>query len=472
MTARTLHDKLWDQHRILRLEDGSELLHIDRIALHERSGPMALKQLSNSGRSVFDSTLVFGTLDHAIDTRQGRSEATTLVPSGAAFIRTFREETVRAGIRLFDFGDPRLGIVHVTMPQQGVALPGLSFVCADSHTGTIGALGALAWGIGISETEHALATQTLSVRRPKTMRVWIEGEIDGPVVAKDIVLALIGRIGARGGVGYMVEFAGPAVEALAIEGRMTLCNMGVEFGAWSAIVAPDEKTFEYVAGRPFAPSGEAWDRALASWRALRSDSEARFDLDIRLDVADLAPQVTWGTSPEHVSAITGAVPILESMVDPVARGAAEKALAYMGLAPGQPLEGLPIDAAFIGSCTNARIGDLRAAAAVLKGRRVASTLNKAIVVPGSVEVKSQAEVEGLDRVFLAAGFEWREPGCSLCFYGGGEGFEAGSRVASTTNRNFENRQGPGIRTHLMSPASVAASAVAGALADPRKAFAA
>lgn len=470
MTGRTLHDKLWDQHRIALLDDGSELLHIDRIALHERSGPMALKQLSNSGRTVFDPSLVFGTLDHAIDTRPERSEATTLIPSGAEFIRTFRDETRRSGIRLFDFDDPRLGIVHVTMPRLGVALPGLSFVCADSHTGTIGALGALAWGIGISETEHALATQTLSLRRPKTLRVWIEGAIEGPVAAKDIILALIGQIGANGGAGYMVEFAGPAVDALSIEGRMTLCNMGVEFGAWSAIVAPDQKTFDYVAGREFAPQGKAWDVALSSWRDLRSDPDARFDREVHLKVTDLPPQVTWGTSPEHVSAIGGAIPLLQDVADPVARGAVEKALAYMGLSPGQPLEGVPIDAAFIGSCTNARITDLRAAAAVLKGRRIASRLTRALVVPGSAAVKAEAEAEGLDQIFRAAGFEWREPGCSLCFYGGGEQFDPGSRVASTTNRNFENRQGPGIRTHLMSPAAVAASAVAGALTDPGKAL--
>lgn len=468
MTGRSLHEKLWDAHRIDRLENGAELLHLDRIVLHERSGAVALRQLAKAGRSPFDPTLVFGTLDHVVDTRPGRSDATTLVPSGADFIGTFRDESARAGLRLFDIGDPRQGIAHVTMPEQGVVLPGLSVVCADSHTCTLGGLGALAWGIGMTETEHAVATQTLAVQRPRTMRVTVDGELGDAMSAKDVILHLIGTHGANGGVGYMIEFAGPAISGLSVEARMTLCNMGVEFGAWSAIVAPDDKVFDWLEGRNFAPEGADWDRAVAAWRKLRSDDDAVFDREIRIDVTRLAPQVSWGTSPEHVSAIGDGVPLLDDLADPVFRASAETALRYMGLEAGQSLEGLPIDAVFIGSCTNARLSDLRTAAALVRGRRIATSLGKAIVVPGSTEVKRQAEAEGLDAIFRDAGFEWRESGCSLCFFAGGEAFPPQARVASTTNRNFENRQGPGIRTHLMSPATAAASALAGRLADPRK----
>lgn len=464
---RTLHDKLWDQHRIASLEDGSELLLIDRIVLHERSGPIALRLLAKAGRAPFDVDLVFGTLDHVVDTRPGRTEE-SLIAGGTEFIRTFRNEAAATGIRLFDIGDARQGIAHVTMPEQGVVLPGMSLVCADSHTCTLGGIGALAWGIGMSETEHALATQTLAIVRPKTMRVTIDGALGAFVSAKDIVLYLIGQIGANGGVGYMVEFAGSAVRSLSIEGRMTLCNMAVEFAAWSAIVAPDAKTIQYVAGRPFAPTGVAWDAAVRSWGLLTSDDGAVFDREVTIEIDALNPQVSWGTSPQHVNGIGGRVPEMSSILDPVARQSAAQALHYMGLEPGQQLAGIPIDAVFIGSCTNARMSDLRSAAAVVRGRRIASSLRKAIVVPGSTEVKRQAEIEGLDAVFRDAGFEWRESGCSLCFFGGGEAFAPGSRVASTTNRNFENRQGPGIRTHIMSPATAAASALAGALADPRE----
>lgn len=464
---RTLHDKLWDQHRIANLDDGSELLHLDRIVLHERSGPIALRMLADAGRDPYDPTLVFGTLDHVLDTRPGRTDE-ALVPGGTDFIRSFRGAAAQTGIRLFDIDDTRQGIAHVTMPQQGVVLPGLSLVCADSHTCTLGGLGALAWGIGMSETEHALATQALAVRRPKTMRVTIDGVLGRGVFAKDIVLYLIGRIGANGGSGYMVEFAGSAVRALSPEGRMTLCNMAVEFAAWSAIVAPDEATIDFFADRPFAPEGKSWDRAVATWRALKTDDDASFDREVHIDVAEIGPQVTWGTSPQHVGGVAGSVPALSAIDDPVQRKAAEAALRYMQLDPGQPLEGIPIDAVFIGSCTNARLSDLRSAAELVRGCRIADTVKKAIVVPGSSEVKRMAEAEGLDAAFREAGFEWRESGCSLCFFAGGEAFPPGARVASTTNRNFENRQGPGIRTHLMSPATAAASALAGAIADPRK----
>lgn len=464
---RTLHDKLWDQHRIANLDDGSELLHLDRIVLHERSGPIALRMLADAGREPYDPTLVFGTLDHVLDTRPGRTDE-ALVPGGTDFIRSFRGAAARTGIRLFDIDDPRQGIAHVTMPQQGVVLPGLSLVCADSHTCTLGGLGALAWGIGMSDTEHALATQALAVKRPKTMRITIDGVLGHGVFAKDIVLYLIGRIGANGGSGYMVEFAGSAVRALSPEGRMTLCNMAVEFAAWSAIVAPDEATIEFFADRPFAPMGKSWDRAVATWRALKTDDDASFHREIHIDVAEVGPQVSWGTSPQHVGGVAGSIPALSAIDDPVQRKAAEAALRYMQLDPGQSLEGIPIDAVFIGSCTNARLSDLRSAAELIRGRRIADSVKKAIVVPGSSEVKRVAEAEGLDASFREAGFEWRESGCSLCFFAGGEAFPPGARVASTTNRNFENRQGPGIRTHLMSPATAAASALAGAIADPRK----
>ncbi len=465
---RTLHAKLWDMHRIAILEDGSELLHIDRIVLHERAGAVCMRQLSKTGRAVFDPGQVFGIMDHVLDTRPGRTDATTLVPNGQKFIEVFRAEAAAAGFGIFDVGDARQGIAHVSMPEQGVALPGLSLVCADSHTGTVGGIGALAWGIGVSETEHALATQTIALQRPKTMRVNFDGVLGDMVSAKDAVLHLIGEIGAAGAVGYMVEFAGTAVRAMSVEGRMTLCNMAVEFGAWSAVVAPDAVTIDWLAGRPFAPAGAMWDRAVETWADLRSDDDAVFDREVDIDVAQLGPQVSWGTSPQHVTSVCGRVPSLDAIEDPVARGSAEAALRYMGLRPGQPLSDVTINTVFIGSCTNSRLGDLRAAADVVRGHRISPALEKAIVVPGSSEVKRLAEAEGLDTVFRDAGFEWRESGCSLCFFGGGEGFPPGARVASTTNRNFENRQGPGIRTHLMSPATAAASALAGRIADPRE----
>ena len=463
---RTLHDKLWDAHRIVDLDDGAELLHIDRIVLHERFA-MLLPKLKKAGRPFFDPPSVYGVMDHVVDTIPGRTDD-VMIPKGRAFIEAFREGARTFGYHLFDMGDVRQGIAHVSMPEQGLALPGMSLVCADSHTGTVGGIGALAWGVGATEMEHVLITQTLPVNRPKTMLVTVEGRLGADVSAKDVVLALIGKIGANGGVGYMVEYAGEAIRTLSVEGRMTLCNMGVEFGAWASIVAPDATTLDYVRSRPYAPSGDAWDAAVEYWHTLRSDAGAMFDLEVTLAVDDLAPQVTWGTSPQHVASISGSVPRLDSIADPVARQAAETAMRYMDLSSGQRLADVPIDAVFIGSCTNARITDLRSAAAVLRGRHVAPGIQKAIVVPGSSTVKLQAEAEGLDQVFRDAGFEWRESGCSLCFFGGGEAFPPGARVASTTNRNFENRQGPGIRTHIMSPATAAASAVAGTLTDPRE----
>ncbi|HEX7658984.1 MAG TPA: 3-isopropylmalate dehydratase large subunit [Pseudonocardiaceae bacterium] len=459
---RTAAEKIWDEHVIAELDDGASLLSIDRILLHERSGGVALRSLREDGRKPFDTSLVFGTMDHVIDTRPGRTDRTP-VPSGDMYIRGFREEASRQGIRLFDIGDPRQGISHVTFPELGIALPGTTIVCGDSHTGTLGGIGALAWGIGSSECEHALATQTLTRHRPKQMLVSFEGQTPPGVYAKDLILALIGRIGAGGAKGYAIEFAGPAIESLGIEARMTLCNMTVECGAWTGLVAPDVALLDYVSDRPFAPAPQDWEAAARSWLDLRSDPGATYDRYAVVNAADLDPQVTWGTSPEHVTGIGSSVPDPDTLAD---AEAARRALDYIGLKAGTPLRSVRIDAAFLGACTNARLSDLRVAAAILRGRRVAPGV-RAICVPGSTAVRRAAEAEHLDRIFVDAGFEWRESGCGLCFYAGGEHFDPGARVVSTTNRNFEGRQGPGVRTHLASPALVAASAVTGHLADPR-----
>ena len=463
--AQTLAEKIWADHAVTELDGGATLLYIDRVFLHERTGSIALKGLEAAGRSVREPGQVFCTMDHIVDTFPGRGDETRM-PGGRAFITTTREAARAAGIHLFDIGDPDQGIVHVVSPEQGIALPGTTLVCPDSHTGTVGALGALAWGIGSTEAEHAMATKTLAVNRPRQMRVSFEGTLPFGVTAKDMILALIGRHTAAGGVGYVVEFAGAAVRALEMEARFTLCNMAVEFGAFSGLVAPDEKTFAYVEGRPFAPKGALWAEALEHWQGLHSDEGARFDREIHIDAASIVPQVTWGTSPQHEIPVDGEIPDPSAEADGNRRKAMERALEYMGLSPGRPLAGTPIDAAFIGSCTNSRLSDLRAAAAVLRGRRVAEGV-RAICVPGSSRVKAAAEAEGLDRVFTEAGFEWRESGCSMCFFAGGESFGRGERVITSTNRNFENRQGPGTRSHLASPATVAASALAGRIADVR-----
>ncbi len=463
MAASTIIGKIWSAHRVADLDAQRTLLFIDRIFLHERTGPALLDGLVAAGRRAAHRELVFGTMDHIVDTSPLRSEATQS-RIGLSFITAFRRSTRAAGIQLVDLDDARQGIVHVVSPEQGIALPGMTLVCPDSHTGTVGGIGALAWGIGSTEGEHAVATQTLVRPRVPQMRVSFNGRLPAQVFAKDMVLALIARHGATGGalhgVGCAIEFAGEAVRALDIEGRMTLCNMAVEFGAWTGIVAPDEKTIDWVRGRPHAPHGATFDDAAAQWRALTSDGDARWDRELTFDVSELPPQVTWGTTPAHVGGVGEVVP--------APRSAAERAaLAYMDLQTGQRLEGLPIDAAFIGSCTNSRLPDLRAAAAVLRGRKVAPGV-KAMVVPGSMPVRAAAEAEGLHRVFLDAGFEWRTSGCSLCFYAGVDSFGSAQRVISSTNRNFEGRQGPGVRTHLASPATVAASAIAGCIADPRK----
>jgi 3-isopropylmalate/(R)-2-methylmalate dehydratase large subunit len=464
--ARTIIDKIWDDHLVADLGDGTHLLYVDRVFLHERTGSVALKELAAAHRRVRNPEQVFCTMDHIVDTTPGRTDVTRM-PGGTEFITETREAARAAGINLFDLGDDRQGIVHVVSPEQGIALPGVTLVCPDSHTCTLGGIGALAWGIGSTEAEHALATKTLVVRKPKSLRVRFEGRLSPGVTAKDMILRLIGEHGASGGVGHAIEFAGEAVRDLAVEARLTLCNMGVEFGAWTVIVAPDDKVIEYVRGRPFAPQDHVLAQASAYWQTLFSDADARFDAEIVIDCSDLAPQATWGTSPQHEAGIDGRVPDPAAEPDPNRRQSMQRALEYMALQPGTRLADIPIQAAFIGSCTNSRISDLRAAAAILRGRKVAPGI-KAICVPGSTQVKLAAEREGLDRVFREAGFEWRESGCSMCFFAGGESFGHEERVVSSTNRNFENRQGPRTRTHLASPATVAASAITGRLADARR----
>jgi 3-isopropylmalate/(R)-2-methylmalate dehydratase large subunit len=461
---RTLFDKLWTEHLVADLGGGVGLLAIDRIFLHERTGSIALKSLAQSGRHVVDPARVFCTMDHIVDTLPGRGDD-TLMPSGRSFIVETRAAARAEGIRVFDVRDPDQGIVHVISPELGIVLPGATVVCPDSHTCTQGAMGALAWGIGSTEAEHALATGTLRVSRPNTMRVTFEGRLPRGVTAKDLSLALIRRHGAVGGNGHAIEYAGAAVRDLEVEARLTLCNMATEFSAMTGMIAPDDKTLAYLEGRRYAPAGVDWQRAVAHWRTLATDDGASFDREITIAADELAPMVSWGTSPQHAARITDRVPELAD--SGASAEAYARALAYMDVEPGVELQSLEIGAAFIGSCTNGRISDLRRAAQVLRGRRVAPGV-RALCVPGSMAVKRQAEAEGLDRVFLAAGFEWRESGCSMCFYAGGESFGPRQRVVSSTNRNFESRQGPETRTHIASPETVAASAIAGHLADVRE----
>ncbi len=460
----TLFEKLWREHLVESYDDGTDLIYIDRIFLHERTGSIALASLEAQQRRVFCPEQVFCTMDHIVDTYLDRSDETTM-PSGREFIVATREHTRAAGITLFDLDDPRQGIVHVVSPEQGIVQPGISLVCPDSHTCTQGALGALAWGIGSSEAEHALATKTLRVARPQTMRVRFDGSLPPGVSAKDMILHLIATHGADGARGCAVEFSGQAVAELGMEARMTLCNMAVEFSAFTGLIAPDDKTIEYLRGRPYAPAGPQWAQAVSYWQTLQTAPRARFDRELAIDCSMLEPQVTWGTSPEHAVGICARVP--GPAVDDADRDSQQQARAYMGVEVGQALAGTPIDAAFIGSCTNSRISDLRQAAAILRGRKIAPGL-RAICVPGSMQVKAQAEAEGLDRIFTDAGFEWRASGCSMCFFAGGEHFGYRQRVVTTTNRNFESRQGPQTRSHLASPATVAASALRGCIADPRE----
>jgi 3-isopropylmalate/(R)-2-methylmalate dehydratase large subunit len=461
--ATTLFEKIWRRHVVAVAADYAAVLAVDRVFLHERTGAVALKSLRERGYGVFDPTRVFGTVDHIVDTRPGRGDD-TLMPGGRQFIVETRSATRAAGIRLFDVNDPEQGIVHVVSPELGIVVPGATVVCPDSHTCTQGALGSLAWGIGSSEAEEALATGSLRVRKPKTLRVTFDGRLAAGVSTKDLSLALIQRYGSSGGNGFVVEYAGPVVRALDMEARLTLCNMTTEFSAMTGLVAPDEVTFAYLEGRRYAPSGARWSEALTDWHSLRTDGGAVFDREINIDASAVAPMITWGTNPAHAVAVSGAVPVYEE--SGTSREAYDRALTYMGLAPGTRLSALRVDAAFIGSCTNSRLSDLRRAARVLAGRRVAPGI-AAICVPGSTTVKRLAEAEGLDRIFRSAGFEWRESGCSLCFYAGGETFGGQQRVVSSTNRNFEGRQGPQIRTHIASPETVAASAIAGHIADPR-----
>jgi 3-isopropylmalate/(R)-2-methylmalate dehydratase large subunit len=449
--GQTLFDKIWDAHAVAQTAGGATLIAIDRVFLHERTGAAALKRMSEMGRNLRDPARVFAVMDHIVDTRPGRGDG-TLMPGGEGFITETRAACHAAGITLFDVNDRDQGIVHVISPEQGIVLPGVTLVAPDSHTCTQGAFGALAWGIGSSEAEHAMVTGTLRLDKPKTMRVTFNGKLAPGVTAKDMILTVIAQHGAGGGAGHVVEFAGEAVLSLDMEARMTLCNMATEFSAMTGIIAPDAKTFDYLAGRPYAPE----DFNAPYWASLGSDTDAQFDAEIVIDASTIGPMVSWGTSPEHTIAIDAPVP----------HGPA-RAHEYIGLESGAQLAGTPIDAAFIGSCTNSRLSDLRRAANVLKGQQIAPSIQKALVVPGSLAVKRAAEAEGLDAIFEAAGFEWRMSGCSLCFYAGGEGFPEGARVISSTNRNFEGRQGPGVRTHIASPETVAASAIAGAIADPR-----
>jgi len=461
----TLIEKIWQEHEIINHDDGNSLIYIDRIFLHERTGSIALKNLENANRSVRNPSHVFCTMDHIVDTFPGRGDK-TLMPNGKEFIISTRSSAEKSGINLFDLGNPNQGIVHVVSPEQGIALPGVTLVCPDSHTSTVGGLGALGWGIGSSECEHALSTSTLTVKKPKMMKVIFDAALPLGVTAKDLILHLIQKFGASGGTGYAIEFAGPVVENLGIEARLTLCNMAVEFGAWTGIVSPDAKVFEYISQRPFAPQGLAYNKAIAHWKNLRSDKDARFDEILRIDCSAMTPFVTWGTSPQHAISIDNSIPDPDRETDSTAKQSMQRALQYMDLNPGTKMKDIAIDAAFIGSCTNSRLSDLRAASAVLKDRKVASGV-KAICVPGSSQVKLEAEQEGLDQIFISAGFEWRESGCSMCFFAGGESFGEKQRVITTTNRNFENRQGKRTRSHLASPETVAASAVSGKLNDAK-----
>ena len=472
MTARTLYDKLWDDHVVHTEEDGTAILYIDRHLVHEVTSPQAFEGLRLAGRKLWRTSSIVATADHNTPTTgwergyDGIADPTSKqqVVTLDANIKAF------GAAAYFPFLDKRQGIVHVIGPEQGATLPGMTVVCGDSHTSTHGAFGALAHGIGTSEVEHVMATQTLLAKKAKNMLVKVEGTLARGLTAKDIVLAIIGRIGTAGGTGYTIEFGGSAIRALSMEGRMTVCNMAIEAGARAGLVAVDDKTLAYVKGRPFAPTGVEWDQAVSHWRTLHSDPGAHFDAVVELDAAQIRPQVTWGTSPEMVLSIEDRVPDPDKEKDAVKRGAIERALAYMGLEPNKPLADVHLDKVFIGSCTNSRIEDLRDAAAVVRkvGGKLAPNIKLAMVVPGSGLVKAQAEAEGLDKVFKAAGFEWREPGCSMCLAMNADRLEPGERCASTSNRNFEGRQGNGGRTHLVSPAMAAAAALQGHFVDVRR----
>jgi 3-isopropylmalate/(R)-2-methylmalate dehydratase large subunit len=470
--GRTLYDKIWDEHVVHTEEDGTAVLYIDRHLVHEVTSPQAFEGLREHGRKVWRISSVVATADHntpttgwergydGIEDPISKEQVTTLDKNIAEF----------GAAAYFPFLSKRQGIVHVIGPEEGATLPGMTVVCGDSHTSTHGAFGALAHGIGTSEVEHVLATQTLLAKKAKNMLVQVDGRLAPGVTAKDIVLAIIGRIGTAGGTGYTIEFGGSAIRSLSMEGRMTVCNMAIEAGARAGMVAVDEKTIEYVKGKPLAPTGVEWEQAVAYWRTLHSDPDAKFDTVVKLDATQIVPQVTWGTSPEMVTSVDARVPDPDKEKDPNKRNAMERALQYMALQPGKPINDITIDKVFIGSCTNSRIEDMREAAAVVKklGRKVAANVKLAMVVPGSGVVKEQAEREGLDEIFKAAGFEWREPGCSMCLAMNADRLDPGERCASTSNRNFEGRQGAGGRTHLVSPAMAAAAAVHGHFVDVRQ----
>jgi 3-isopropylmalate/(R)-2-methylmalate dehydratase large subunit len=462
---RTLFDKIWDDHVVERLEDETCLLYIDRHLVHEVTSPQAFEGLRASGRRVRAPQATIAVVDHNVptsDRRQGIKE-----PESRLQVETLEENVAEFGVPFFPVLDSRQGIVHIIGPEQGISLPGMTIVCGDSHTSTHGAMGALAFGIGTSEVEHVLATQTLLQKPAKNMLVEVNGTLPPGCTAKDVVLAIIGRIGTAGGTGHVIEYAGSVIRSLDMAGRLTVCNMSIEGGARAGLIAPDETTFAYIKGRPFAPQGEDFDRAVTYWKTLPSDPGAHYDTVVRIDGSEIAPMVTWGTSPEAVLPITGAVPDPAEVADEATRAQMQRMLDYMGLTAGQKLTDIPVDVVFVGSCTNARIEDLRAAAAVARGRKVAENV-RALIVPGSGLVKLQAEEEGLAQIFLDAGFEWREPGCSMCLAMNPDKLLPGQRCASTSNRNFEGRQGQGGRTHLVSPAMAAAAAVTGHLTDIRE----
>ena len=470
MAGKTLYDKLWDSHLVKQRDDGSALIYIDRHIIHEVTSPQAFEGLRLAKRKPWRIDANIATPDHNVPTtpeRKGGIEAIADQVSRLQ-VQTLDDNCDEYGITEFKMNDVRQGIVHVIGPEQGATLPGMTVVCGDSHTSTHGAFGALAHGIGTSEVEHVLATQCLVAKKMKNMQVLVEGQLPFGVTAKDIVLAVIGKIGTAGGNGHAIEFAGSAIRDLSVEGRMTICNMSIEAGARVGLVAADEKTVAYVKGRPFAPSGDNWAKAVEAWKDLVSDDDAVFDTVVKLDATQIKPQVSWGTSPEMVLAVDQNVPDPAREADLVKRGSIERALKYMGLTANQAITDIQLDRVFIGSCTNSRIEDLRAAAVIAKGRKVAATIKQAIVVPGSGLVKEMAEQEGLDKIFLEAGFEWREPGCSMCLAMNPDRLESGEHCASTSNRNFEGRQGAGGRTHLVSPAMAAAAAVTGRFVDVRE----
>ena len=474
MTAspRTLYQKIWDAHVVERRDDGTSLIYIDRHLVHEVTSPQAFEALRQSGRTVRRPDLTLAVPDHNLPTTARRDPNGLRIPiadaESAQQLAALEINAPQFGIRLIGDADAEQGIVHVVGPEQGFSLPGATIVCGDSHTACHGGLGALAFGIGTSEVEHVLATQTLLLKQSKAMEVRVEGALGSGVTAKDVVLHITGTLGAAGGSGYVIEYTGSAIRALSVEGRLTVSNMAIEHGARAGLIAADAATFAYLKGRPYAPTGANWDAAMAWWTSLASDAGAHYDKVVVIDAAEIAPSVTWGTSPEDVVPITGSVPDPASFADPAKQIAAQKSLDYMGLTPGQPMTAVEVQNVFIGSCTNSRIEDLRAAAAVLKGRTKAANVKWAIVVPGSGLVKRQAEAEGLDQIFIAAGLEWREPGCSACLGMNPDKVPPGERCASTSNRNFVGRQGPGARTHLLSPAMAAAAAVTGRLTDVRE----